>query len=128
MSANLRLLKKFVTYPDGDSHKDNCPTYKSQAEHPGIGATIEVCSFLDIADSLELFLLVSEQVVYPLLVLVKGSLEGRNGGVVPHVQLGKSFIVDTYFEVALFCLDNSIADSVNDILRTLLDSHKSGFC
>ena len=67
MSANLRLLKKFDTYPDGDSHKDNCPTYKSQAEHPGIGATVEICTLLDIADSFKLFQLVSEHVVYPLL-------------------------------------------------------------
>ena len=53
----------------------------------------------------------SEQVIYPLLVLVKGLLEGRNGFVVPLVQLGKPFIVDTYFEVALLSLDNGMAYS-----------------
>ena len=97
----LRFLKKFDTYPNGDFNKNDCPTYKSQAEHPGIGATVEICTLLDIADSFKLFQLVSEQVLYPLLVLVKGLLEGRNGGVVPLIQLGNSFIVDADFEVAL---------------------------
>ena len=83
----LSLLKKFDTYPNGDFNQDDCPTYKSQAEHPGIGATVEVCTLLDIADSFEFLLLVSEQCCYPLLKLIKGLLEGRNGGVVPLVQL-----------------------------------------
>lgn len=48
----LSLLKKFDTYPDGDFHKDNCPTYKSQAEHPSIGATIEVSTFFNVSDAL----------------------------------------------------------------------------
>ena len=47
----------------------------------------------------------SEQVDYPLLVLVKGLLESRNGGAVPLIQQGKYFIVDANFEVALLCLD-----------------------
>ena len=53
----------------------------------------------------------SEHVVYPLLVLVKGLLEGRNGGAVPLIQQGKSFIVDANFEVALLSLDNGMAYS-----------------
>ena len=61
-SDDLSLLKKFDAYPNGDFNKDDSLTYKSQTEHPGIGMTVEVCTFLDIADSFELLLLVSEQV------------------------------------------------------------------
>ena len=71
----LSLLKKFDTYPNGYFNQDDCPTYKSQAEHPGIGATVEVCTLLDIADPFKLFLLVSEQVLIRFL-FVKGLLEG----------------------------------------------------
>ena len=55
-------------------------------------------------------------------MFIKGLLKGCNGGVVPLVQLGKSFIIDTNFEVASLCLDNGIADSANDVVRTLLGS------
>ena len=121
------MLKQFDTYPNGYFNQDDCPTHKSQTEHPGIGATVEVSTLLDIADSFEFLMLVSEKLFYPLLVLVKCLLEGRNGGVVPLVQLGKPFIVDAYFEVALLSLDYGIAYSVNDIVRAPVGSHKCHF-
>ena len=114
-------------YPQSDTDYNNQPTEKGNTKHPGIGATVEVCTFLDIADSFKLFQLVSEHVVYPLLMLVKGLLESRNGSVVPLVQLGKSFIVDTYFEVALLCLDNGMAYSVNYVVCAPVGCHKCHF-
>ena len=69
----------------------------------------------------------SEQVIYPLLVLVKGLLESRNGGAVPLIQKGKSFIIDANFEVALLCLDNGMAYSIHDVVRTPVGSHKCHF-
>ena len=86
-----------LMYPQSDTDYNNQPTEKGNTKHPPIGATVEVCTLLDIADSFKLFQLVSEHVVYPLLVLVKCLLESRNGGVVPLIQLGKSFIVDANF-------------------------------
>ena len=65
-----------LMYPQSDTDYNNQPTEKGNTKHPPIGATVEVCPFLNIADSFEFFLLVSEQLLYPLLVLVKRLLEG----------------------------------------------------
>ena len=66
-------------------------------------------------------------VTYPLLMLVKGLLESRNGGVVPLIQLGNSFIVDADFEVALLCLDYGMAYTIHDVVRAPVGSHKCHF-
>ena len=58
---NLCLLNQFDTYPKSYFHEDYCPCHKSEAEHPCVGTSVEVSTFLDIADSFEFLLLVSEQ-------------------------------------------------------------------
>lgn len=65
-----------LMYPQSDTDYNNQPTEKGNTKHPPIGATVEVCPFLNIADSFEFFLLVSEQVFYPFLMLFNSLLEG----------------------------------------------------
>ena len=73
LCANVQLVSSFVLSP---RQLVSSPTQKSRAEPPGTGATVEVCTFLDIADSFELFLMLSEQVVV-------SSSRTRQGLVIP---------------------------------------------
>ena len=65
-----------LMYPQSDTVYNKQPTEKGNTKHTPIGATVEVCTLLDIADSFEFLLLVSEQFFYPLLMLIKGLFEG----------------------------------------------------